>query len=97
MPIGTYIFCAITAIIIIMRNKRAEKITLNLANLLKEKRLAKGFSHQTLADAAGVDRSTISRIESGKRMPTILVCLKITDALGESLPELLKKSENFNI
>ena len=93
MPIGTFIFMGITTMMPRMRNKHAEKVAAGLVKLLKDKRLAKGLSHQTLADAAGVDRSTISRVESGKRMPTILVCLKITDALGESLPELLKKAD----
>ena len=93
VPIGTFISLCIKTIMSAMRNRHAEKITSNLVKLLKEKRLEKGMSHQTLADAAGVDRSTISRVESGKRMPTILVCLKITDALGESLPDLIKKAD----
>jgi putative transcriptional regulator len=77
-----------------MRNRHAEKVTSNLIRLLKEKRLEKGLSHQALADAAGVDRSTISRVESGKRMPTILVCLKIANALNESLSELITESQH---
>ena len=92
MPIGTYISPLNAAIIIGMRSRHAEKITSSLVKLLKEKRLEKGLSHQTLADAAGVDRSTISRVESGMRIPTILVCLKITEALDESLSDLLKKA-----
>jgi transcriptional regulator with XRE-family HTH domain len=77
-----------------MRNKHAEKTTEKLVKLLKEKRLAKGLSHQTLADIAGVNRSTISRIESGERIPTITVCLKIASALDYQLNILLKEIEN---
>lgn len=73
-----------------MNNKHAERTTTKLVKLLKEKRLEKGLSHQTLADIAGVNRSTISRVESGERIPTITVCLKITNALEIKLYSLLK-------
>lgn len=76
-----------------MKNKHAEQITKKLVKLLKEKRLEKGISHQTLADIAGVNRSTISRIESGERIPTIIVCLKVADALELKLYTLLKQVE----
>lgn len=68
---------------------KARKITANLSTLFKEKRLEKGISHQSLADASGLNRSTISRVESGKRIPTILVCLQIADALEEPLDRLI--------
>lgn len=75
-----------------MRNHLAETVTSNLITLLTEERKKQGLSHQKLADAAGVNRSTISLIESGKRTPTILVCLKISMALNISLESLLKKA-----
>ncbi len=77
-----------------MRNKHAEKTTAKLVKLLKEKRLEKGLSHQTLADLAGVNRSTISRIESGERIPTITVCFKIASALELKLFNFLQDIEN---
>jgi transcriptional regulator with XRE-family HTH domain len=80
-----------------MRNKYAEHVTASLIRLLKEKRLEKGLSHQTLADMAGLNRSTISRIESGDRVPTITVCLKISQALGIKLYSLLQESEDSPI
>lgn len=75
-----------------MRNKRAETTTKKLVKLLKEKRLEKGISHQKLADIAGIHRSTVSRVESGERIPTITVCLKIAQALEEDLSALLNQS-----
>lgn len=75
-----------------MIDKHAEKVTANLVKLLKEKRLAKGLSHQAVADISGLSRSTISRIESGLRVPTITVCLKFANAIGENLGELIKKA-----
>lgn len=93
VPIGTYIFYLQNVIIFCMKNKHAEKTTVKLAKLLKEKRIAMGISHQTLADKAGINRSTISRIESGDRIPTITVCLKIAEALDCKLYNLLQEIE----
>jgi transcriptional regulator with XRE-family HTH domain len=76
-----------------MRDTYAEHVTAELIKLFKEKRLEKGLSHQTLADMSGLNRSTISRVESGDRTPTITVCLKISKALGIKLSSLLDAIE----
>ncbi len=76
-----------------MRDTYAEQVTAKLIKLFKEKRLEQGLSHQTLADIACVNRSTISRVESGLRVPTITVCLKISKALGIKLYALLQELE----
>jgi putative transcriptional regulator len=60
--------------------------------LLLAERKKQGLSHQALADAAGLHRSTISLIETGKRVPTILVCLKLAMALKINLESLLKEA-----
>lgn len=75
-----------------MRNTRAEQITKNLVAMLFAERKRQGLSHQKLADKAGLHRSTISLIETGKRIPTILVCLKLAMALNVRLDVLLKKA-----
>ncbi len=49
---------------------------------LVELRHRAGVSQQTLADAAGVDRSMVSYIESGRRNPTYPIVLRIAKALG---------------
>ncbi len=73
-----------------MRNKVAEKIVMDLLDELRKARLKKGFSHEKLAAVCGLNRSTISLIESKKRIPTILTCIKIANALELSLSELLE-------
>lgn len=92
LTIVTFLSIASAVIIVTMRNHRAEQTTKNLMALLLAERKKQGLSHQTLADAAGIHRSTISLIETGKRVPTILVCLKLAMALGVSLDVLLKKA-----
>ena len=56
---------------------------------LKEKRLAGGRSQLSVAQAAGVAESTISRIESGHILPTVDVLTRIGVALDLDLTELL--------
>lgn len=92
MTIVTFLSNASAVIIVSMRNHRAEHITKNLIDLLAAERKKQGLSHQKLADIAGIHRSTISLIETGKRIPTILVCLKLAMALNVNLDALLKKA-----
>jgi len=84
-------------IIVSMRNHVAEAIVHNLTKLFAEERKRQGLSHQTLADLSGLHRSTISLIETGKRIPTILVCLKLAMALGLELDLLIKKATKSTI
>ena len=52
------------------------------ANLLKVARAKTGLSQRELADAAHVAQSTIARIESGNRQPSLPVLAKILAALN---------------
>jgi transcriptional regulator with XRE-family HTH domain len=64
-----------------MRDYDLEKNIASIIEQLKSERIAKNISHEKLAEKCGLDRSTISLIESGKRTPTILTYLKICKAL----------------
>lgn len=81
------------AIFFIMKKKYAEEITSRLIDELKRIRLDKNLSHEKLALLCGLDRSAISLIESKKRIPTILTCIKIAISLEISLAEILKDLE----
>lgn len=74
-----------------MGNEYKQKIAENIAALLKEK----GYSQQDLADALGVNKSTVSAWVSGKKTPrmdkvedmaAIFHCT-ITDVLGYTQQE----------
>jgi len=75
-----------------MKHKEAEKIVFKLLGEFERIRKEKELSHEKLAELAGVNRSTISLLESKKRIPTILTCLKIADALNVNLHDLLKQT-----
>ena len=60
-----------------------------LAANVKRLRKANGWSQETLADEAGLDRTYVSGIERVVRNPTITVVEKITFALGCRMGDLL--------
>lgn len=62
-----------------------------LGNNLKQRRIKSEMSQQELADNANLAKSTIQRIEKGELNPTITVILKITEAIGSDICELIKK------
>lgn len=58
---------------------------------IKYLRTKKGISQQTLADKVGIDRSTISRIETNEIETTIDNALKIADYFNVSIKDLTTK------
>lgn len=76
-----------------MRNDYADTVLNKAVKLLAEARKAQGLSHETLAQRAGITRPAISHIESGKRKPSLLICLKLAHAMDLKLWEVLKKAE----
>tara|TARA_B100000949_G_scaffold187292_1_gene169761 strand:+ start:582 stop:806 length:225 start_codon:yes stop_codon:yes gene_type:complete len=73
-----------------MVKSQAEKTVDYVIAQLKEIRLEQGLSHEKLAEKAGLHRTAISLIESRKRQPSFINCIKIADALGVNLADLLK-------
>jgi transcriptional regulator with XRE-family HTH domain len=60
----------------------AREKTAFFINQLKQERLKQGLSQRNLAEAAGLNPSTVHLIEKGKRNPTLAVLLMLFDALG---------------
>lgn len=76
-----------------MRKGYVDKIHRNVIDKLIGIRKSQRISHQTLADAAGISRSSISHIENGKTKPSLQSCLKIANALGVNLGDLINEAE----
>lgn len=70
--------------------KNAEKIVSKLIDEFARIRKEKGLSHEKVAAPTGLSRRAIGLIENKERIPTILTCVKIADALEISLGDLLK-------
>jgi putative transcriptional regulator len=56
-----------------------------LRNRLKEIRLQKNLTQESLAAAAGVTRQTIIAVEKSKFIPSVKLALKLAAALGTPL------------
>jgi transcriptional regulator with XRE-family HTH domain len=63
--------------------------------VLKELRLEKGLSQESLANQSDIDRTYISDIEKGERNISLKIIEKLSDTLQISLSELFKKIEKY--
>ena len=63
-----------------------------LAKRLKELRKKSGWSQQKLAEKAGLSYNAITKIEQGSaKQPTIQTMIKLADAFGVTLDELVER------
>lgn len=66
---------------------------LRLGMAIRSQRNVVGLSQEALADAAGIDRSHMGKIERGERNVTLLNVLKIAAALNKKAFELLAAAD----
>ncbi len=74
--------------------KSADQISQQLCHRVKELRAAKGWSLEALSTACGVSRSMLSQVERNETNPTLAVAVRIAQAFGMSLGELIESPEN---
>ena len=67
-----------------------EDIKIRFGRRLRELRLEKGWSQETLANLADIDRTYIPGIESGKRNLSIVVIEKLSSVFKMEISDLLK-------
>lgn len=60
---------------------------------LREIRESKGISQEKLAELSELDRTYISLVERGKRVPLLTTMVKIAKGLGIPLSELIVGAE----
>ena len=65
----------------------------NLARVLRAAREAQGRSQEALAHDAGLTVTALARIERAQANPAWTTVLRITEALGLTLPELAARLE----
>lgn len=59
-----------------------------VAERVRQTRYRNGLSRRELADAAGLDRSTVGRIERGRQIPTLATLEALASALRTTPAEL---------
>ena len=72
-------------------NPSAEDVSRHVCRRIHELRQKLGWSLDVLSQASGVSRSMLSQIEREQANPTLAVTVKIANALGMSLAELLEQ------
>lgn len=72
-----------------MPGAKNKAIAVMLGKRIRELRIQKGMSQQTLANISEVELSTINRIELGKATPSVSLLYSIADSLEISVQELL--------
>lgn len=68
----------------------ADALTRHLGKRVKQLRTVQGWSLEVLAGASGVSRSMLSQIEREQTNPTLAVTLRIAQAFGITLGDLLE-------
>jgi transcriptional regulator with XRE-family HTH domain len=63
----------------------------SIGDLIKDRRLSKGWSKRALAEKAGISHSEVHRIENGERLnPSVPVLNALADALGIPKDDMLR-------
>lgn len=60
-----------------------------LGGRVRRLREGKGWTQETLADRAGLDRSYIAGIEAGLRNPSVKAVARVAKGLGVSMSEVV--------
>lgn len=66
-----------------------EKILAEFGKRLQELRIAKGYSTRKFADKADIAHGTVEKLETGKMNPSLIILLKLTEALDVDLNTLV--------
>ncbi len=67
----------------------SDGILRQLGAAIRSARKERGLSQEALADAAGIDRSHMGKIERGERNVSVLNVARVADALGISVANLM--------
>ncbi len=73
--------------------QRKDRLSRRLGWRVRQLREARGWTQETLAGRAGLDRSYVAGIEAGLRNPSTKALAKLARALGVSLSTLFEGVE----
>ncbi len=67
-----------------------------MKNRLEEIRKQRGIKQETLADAMGVSRQTISSLENGRYNPSVILAIKLARYFGMKVEDIFIYEEESN-
>lgn len=72
-----------------------EHINATVARLLREEREKRGMSKNMLSQKSGLSRQTITFIEEEQRKPTLDSLLRMTEALGFDIEDIIRRARKL--
>ena len=72
--------------------KSGDPVLIALGDAIRHARADREISQEALADAAGIDRSHMGKIERGERNVTVLNVKRVAGALGLSIAVLFERA-----
>jgi transcriptional regulator with XRE-family HTH domain len=76
----------------VSKDRLREAVALEVVRLLKEVREKQGLSMNAVAERSGLSQSMVSLVERDLRNPTLDVLLRIGDALGVEIGEIITRA-----
>lgn len=78
-----------------LKNSLREAIGINVVRLLREEREKRGLSMNVVAQRSGLSHSIISLLERDLRNPTLDTLLRISEAIGVDLGEIIIRARKL--
>jgi transcriptional regulator with XRE-family HTH domain len=69
-----------------------DNVSANVVRLLREEREKRGLSMNAVAQRSGLSHSIVSLVERDKRNPTLETLLRIAEAIGIDLGEIITRA-----
>lgn len=76
-----------------LSDKRRANICSQVCKLLRKEREKRGISMTSLGEKAGLSQQSISYVEREMRIPNLDTLIRITDALGSDLSEIIREAQ----
>jgi transcriptional regulator with XRE-family HTH domain len=70
-----------------------DAVSAQVARLLKKERIKQGLSMSVLAERAGLSQPMVSYVEREMRKPTLDTLLRLSDAMGIDLVDVLRQAK----
>lgn len=72
---------------------RVDELQVKFGEIVRRRRLAAELSQERLGELSGVHFTTVSLVERGKMVPTLIVVRKLAEGLGCTMTELVAELE----
>ena len=79
-----------------MSRPRDDALINAFALVLRQARLSSGLTQEELAHRAGIDRTFVGLLESGKRQPTLSVISALAHVVGRTPESLVAKARQLS-